>query len=105
MHFGNTHFRIEFPHKKAFPFFGGQYLFTLEDAVEKCPEFLLDMRVLVQLFKPHGLCLVEDLTAPFREFHMKHSSRPLPFMSRDQWEVARNPVPLPASLILTLPLH
>jgi len=46
--------------------FGVKYMFTLKDAVDRCPEFLIDISVLTQLCADLGLEKVE--VKPFSEF-------------------------------------
>ncbi len=54
--------------------FGVRYTFTLEDAVEACPEFLVPLAVLTRIAARHGLVVHEIL--PFADFYGKYSRVP-----------------------------
>lgn len=67
--YGNDHYSIEV--KSHGLQFGSEYLFTLPDSVECCPEFLVDMSVLKDLFGQHNMVL--EFSLPFYEFVDKYS--------------------------------
>jgi len=46
LYFGNDIYRIEFEQKENFPEFGASYLFTLKDAVQNLPEYLVHIATL-----------------------------------------------------------
>lgn len=50
--FGNSVYTIEFPHGcwEDPPQYGAEYLFTLKDAVDRCPEWLVHLTVLEKYF-------------------------------------------------------
>jgi mRNA (guanine-N7-)-methyltransferase len=72
--YGNELYRIrvEAPKNVAgpLPAFGAEYFFTLIDAVEDCPEYLVHPAVLESIAADYGLELV--LHQPFDEFYRLH---------------------------------
>lgn len=48
--FGNGVYSIEFPQKENFPKYGAKYIFTLQESVDKCPEYLVHPQVLEAYF-------------------------------------------------------
>jgi len=78
--FGNDVYRVEFPpecDKHSFaddPFKTHEYLFTLIDAVEACPEYLVPIPVLEEMALEHGLRLVHKWR--FHEFYEVHRQEP-----------------------------
>jgi mRNA (guanine-N7-)-methyltransferase len=96
MEFGNDLYRVAFqtPHKGPFTdSFGIRYLFTLRDAVESCPEYLVPLPALRQLGEEAGLELLhcENL----HEFFYRHASSPAlyPVLARMRTIPFRHPVP------------
>ena len=89
--YGNAHYAVSV--KTHGHEFGSQYVFTLPDSVEKCPEFLVDTKVLRDLFAGHGVNL--ELVLPFPEFVDKyrgsfpalHSRMGTPELTPDEYEV------------------
>lgn len=72
--YGNDLYRIRVEAPKnvagALPPFGAEYFFTLVEAVEDCPEYLVHPAVLEALAAEYGLDLV--LHQPFDEFYRLH---------------------------------
>eukprot|EP01103_Thecamoeba_quadrilineata_P013752 TRINITY_DN3910_c0_g1_i1.p1 TRINITY_DN3910_c0_g1~~TRINITY_DN3910_c0_g1_i1.p1 ORF type:complete len:218 (+),score=21.23 TRINITY_DN3910_c0_g1_i1:155-808(+) len=64
--FGNNLYKIHFEQKEKFPPFGCRYTFTLQDAVDNCPEYLVHFGTLVGLAGEYDLELVTK--KPFHEF-------------------------------------
>ncbi|ORY01003.1 guanine-N(7)-methyltransferase [Basidiobolus meristosporus CBS 931.73] len=62
--FGNDIYKIEFEQKDTFPTFGHKYWFTLEDAIDNCPEYLVHFPTFEKLAKEYGLELIKK-----RKFH------------------------------------
>jgi len=56
--FGNDVYKVEFTQKETFPEFGASYTFSLVDAVEGVPEYLVNISVLKQLANEKGLELI-----------------------------------------------
>lgn len=54
--------------------YGVRYYFTLESAVEECPEYLIPMETLVPLARQHGLALEQVLSFP--DAYMKYRQVP-----------------------------
>ncbi|KAJ3061807.1 mRNA cap guanine-N7 methyltransferase [Quaeritorhiza haematococci] len=57
--FGNSKYTIQFSQTTNTPIFGHRYTFTLEDAIDACPEYVINMKVLERLAKEYDLELVE----------------------------------------------
>jgi len=55
LRFGNQYYTIEFPKRDKFPQFGAKYTFTLEDAIDGVPEYLVHHDTLVMIAKEYGL--------------------------------------------------
>lgn len=80
---------------KSFPnVFGNQYDFQLVDAVDKCPEFLVPPKHLIDLAKEFNLHIIEHLN--FHDFYDKYGNNQevkanvkpelkLEGMTEDQW--------------------
>uniref|UniRef100_A0A6B2L714 mRNA (guanine-N(7))-methyltransferase n=1 Tax=Arcella intermedia TaxID=1963864 RepID=A0A6B2L714_9EUKA len=68
LNFGNPFYKVTFE-KKEFPRFGAKYSFTLLDAVDSVPEYLVHHETLVELAKACGLQFVEKQN--FLEFYKK----------------------------------
>lgn len=74
--FGNALFKIQFPpvtveNKTEF---GNKYIFTLCEAIDKCPEYLVQQSTLIKLCNEFNLDLIS--TNNFHEFY--HERRPSP---------------------------
>jgi len=69
--FGNSIFSVRFEQKEEFPSFGAKYHFTLEEAVENVPEYLVHFPTLVKLAEEYGLKL--EYQAPFHQFYQEHT--------------------------------
>ncbi|RKP36127.1 guanine-N(7)-methyltransferase domain-containing protein [Dimargaris cristalligena] len=65
--FGNSIYRVEFDKKTDFQPFGHRYRFTLEDAVDDCPEYLVNFHIFQRMAEAHGLQLVFKQT--FHEYY------------------------------------
>ncbi|KAK9727997.1 mRNA cap guanine-N7 methyltransferase [Basidiobolus ranarum] len=66
--FGNHIYKIEFDQKETFPTYGHKYWFTLEDAIDNCPEYLVHFPTFEKLAKEYGLELIKK-----RKFHHLYS--------------------------------
>jgi len=53
--FGNSYYTIEFEQRDTFSAFGAKYFFTLQDAVTRCPEFLVHFQTLRNIAQDVGL--------------------------------------------------
>ncbi|KAJ1965290.1 mRNA cap guanine-N7 methyltransferase [Dispira parvispora] len=99
--FGNSIYRVEFDSKDPFALFGHCYRFTLRDAVDDCPEYLVHFKTFVAMAAEYGLQLLEN--RPFHEFYAHHMNNPRavelihrmqvvspqhPELSAEEWEVA-----------------
>lgn len=69
LEFGNSIYKVKFDSKTDFPRFGARYRFTLLDALDDLPEYLVHFRSLVELAKEYGLELV--LGSPFEKFRQE----------------------------------
>ncbi|KAI9349464.1 mRNA cap guanine-N7 methyltransferase-like protein [Zopfochytrium polystomum] len=56
--FGNSIYKITFDDKSSFPMYGHRYMFELADAIDNCPEYLLNFRNLVRIAELFELELV-----------------------------------------------
>lgn len=71
--FGNEYYTIEFPTTPSDKVFGNQYYFHLQEAVNECVEFLIDIRYLVQEMKKINLLVVENTN--FMSFYNANSGK------------------------------
>ena len=74
---GNSICKLEFDpdtDKDAFPEFGARYKFTLHDAVDNVPEYLVHFAVLKRVAGEYGLDLV--LREEFPDFFAKYGKDP-----------------------------
>jgi len=55
LEFGNSVYHVRFDSKTEFPRFGARYTFTLVDAVDAVPEYLVHFGTLVKLAQEYGL--------------------------------------------------
>ncbi|KAL7751023.1 mRNA cap guanine-N7 methyltransferase [Sorochytrium milnesiophthora] len=68
--FGNSIYNIRFESKDDCPIYGHRLFFTLQDAVEDCPEYLAHWEPFVKLAKEYGLELLE--MTPLHEFYARY---------------------------------
>ena len=96
--FGNSIYSIEFEQKTEYPEFGHKYYFELLDAIDVCPEYLINIKVLERIAKEYGLELVYKLD--FHELFTQECKTHYELLKRmgvlnsqgtisaDEWEVA-----------------
>jgi len=72
--FGNSVYNVTFEQKDTFPRFGCKYYFTLEDAVDNCPEYLVHFPTLQQIASDYGLEFVFSST--FHQYYLDQSKDP-----------------------------
>ncbi|KAJ1917041.1 mRNA cap guanine-N7 methyltransferase [Tieghemiomyces parasiticus] len=99
--FGNAIYQVEFENKTDFSLFGHRYRFTLEDAVDDCPEYLVHFPTFERMAAEYGLQLI--FQKPFHEYYqsllgnqdavntlysMGVVTDDGATMSRDEWEAA-----------------
>ncbi|KJE96942.1 mRNA cap guanine-N7 methyltransferase 1 [Capsaspora owczarzaki ATCC 30864] len=96
--FSNPVFSIKFnpsqyTDKETFPIFGAKYTFSLQEAIEDCPEFLVHLGTLYELAAEYGLEV--NLVESFHQFFERNKDRHgdllvknkvLP-LSQDEWDV------------------
>jgi mRNA (guanine-N7-)-methyltransferase len=63
--YGNSVYNIEFK-SKEYSVYGQEYTFTLLDAIDACPEYIVHPQNFISLCKEYGLDLV--LLQPFHDF-------------------------------------
>lgn len=67
----NEHYKIEFSSEQPVSEgYGCEYTFWLSDAIDSCPEYLVNLELLKALFEGHSVHLKEAL--PFNEFYLKY---------------------------------
>ena len=83
--FGNTLYQIRFEkqekekeennnnNKKRRRLFGEKYFFSLQDAIDDCPEYLVHPQTFITLAAEYNLDLVQH--EPFHQFYAKHVDR------------------------------
>lgn len=71
--FGNQYYQIEFLDTVTSEIFGGKYYFWLQEAINKCVEFLVDMDFLIKEMKKNDFVLIEN--ANFLDFYNTHKGR------------------------------
>eukprot|EP00123_Amoebidium_parasiticum_P009788 comp19706_c0_seq1/m.23448 comp19706_c0_seq1/g.23448 ORF comp19706_c0_seq1/g.23448 comp19706_c0_seq1/m.23448 type:complete len:315 (-) comp19706_c0_seq1:11-955(-) len=74
LEFGNDVFKASFVNRDSFPVYGCKYLFTLVDAIDTCPEFLVHFHHLEGLAREYGLELL--LHQRFHEFYQEAVREP-----------------------------
>ncbi|KAJ3010538.1 mRNA cap guanine-N7 methyltransferase [Thoreauomyces humboldtii] len=98
--FGNSVLKIKFEQKDSYPRFGHKYWFELKDAIDDCPEYLLNFPTLVSLAEEYGMELLYKKS--FHDLFEEESRNPQyrdllnrmrvmneeGTMSADEWEVA-----------------
>ncbi|KAF8232361.1 guanine-N(7)-methyltransferase [Tricholoma matsutake] len=100
--FGNSVYKIRFDEREERPIFGDRYWFSLEDAVENVPEYVVRWDNFVRMAEEYGLSVEykEEFHQVFEE-HREHSefgplmvrmkvvdSEGESAMDEDQWEAA-----------------
>jgi mRNA (guanine-N7-)-methyltransferase len=72
--FGNNIYEITFDSKDTHsPIFGHKYSFSLEDAIDGCPEFLIHIPTLISICKKNRLNLV--FITPFHQYFERNCRR------------------------------
>ncbi|ORZ34354.1 guanine-N(7)-methyltransferase domain-containing protein [Catenaria anguillulae PL171] len=99
LEYGNSIYKIRFVQKDAYPVYGHEYSFLLEDAIDDCPEYLIHWPSFVRLAAEYGLEQVEhtnfhpfyhEQADKFRDLlvRMKVVTEDRPELSMDEWEAA-----------------
>lgn len=89
----NSLYKIEFINSNETSIYGNSYYYSLVDSVDRCIEYLIDIKALEQKFYEKGLVIVENISFP--DFVNKESSYNARFqyipsgikMSSDEFEV------------------
>jgi len=66
LEFGNEVYKIKFPQKESLPAYGCRYWYTLKDAVDNCPEYLVHLETLRQKASQYDLELIDS--RPFHDY-------------------------------------
>lgn len=74
LQFGNRIYNVRFEEKYRFEKFGHRYWFTLTDAIDDCPEYLVHFPTLCAIAAEYGLHLYHK--APFHRFYDERADEP-----------------------------
>ncbi|KAI8825712.1 guanine-N(7)-methyltransferase domain-containing protein [Fimicolochytrium jonesii] len=74
LEFGNSILKIKFETKRPYKEFGHKYWFELKDAIDDCPEYLVNFRTFERLASEYGLELVYK--KPLHELYEEESRDP-----------------------------
>ncbi|KAJ1915601.1 mRNA cap guanine-N7 methyltransferase [Mycoemilia scoparia] len=74
LEWSNSVYKVRFEQKSKYPVFGHKYWFTLKDALDDCPEYLVHFPTFIKLAREYGMELL--YRTPSHQYYMETISTP-----------------------------